>query len=288
MSQWDGKTKGTVFGYRVFLFAIRVFGVGVAYMILRSVTYYYYHFAKEGRQAIEQFYQQALSYTPQQATKLARTNFYIFGQTLVDRVAFLVGRGDTYSFEFNNEKYLHQMRDMGKGGVLISGHIGNWETAGNLLKDRVSSTVNVVMYEAEAQKVTQFLEATTGGSRFNIIAIKDDLSHVIKINNALSNNEFVAIHADRYLEGAKYMELDFLGKKAKFPLGPFLIASKFKAPFSFVFSLKEGKYHYKLNATEPCTDKMEPEDIAKLYVKHMEENVKEHPEQWFNYFDFYK
>lgn len=288
MSQWDGKTKGTVLGYRILLFAIRVFGLGVAYFLLRFVSYYYFLFAIEARQAMQQFYNQALQYSPAEATKLTRENMYIFSQTLVDRVAFLVGRGDKYTFEFNNEKYLHQMRDMGKGGVLISGHIGNWETAGNLLKDRVSSKVNVLMYEAEAQKVSQFLEATTGGSKFNIIPIKDDLSHVIKINNALSNNEFVAIHADRYLEGAKYIELDFLGKKAKFPLGPFIIASKFNAPFSFVFALKEGKYHYKLNATEPTTDKLAPEEIAKWYVRHMEENVKAHPEQWFNYFDFYK
>lgn len=131
------------------------------------------------------------------------------------------------------------------------------------------------------------MENTTGGSRFNIIPIKNDLSHIILINNALSNNEFVAIHADRFLEGAKYIEMDFLGRKAKFPLGPFIIASKFNAPVSFVFAVKKGKYHYELSSTQPIDERLKQEKFAESYVYELEKKVKATPEQWFNYFDFY-
>ena len=86
------------------------------------------------------------------------------------------------------------------------------------------------MVDAEAEKIKKLMDTETGGSQFTIIAIKDDLSHVIKINNALSNNELIAMHADRYTGQTKTIELDFLGKKAKFPYGPFLLASKFNAP----------------------------------------------------------
>ena len=60
------------------------------------------------------------------------------------------------------------------------------------------------------QKLKKVMESQTGGSKFNIIPIKNDLTHVIKVHNVLKNNELVAIHADRYLEGAKFLELDFL------------------------------------------------------------------------------
>ena len=110
---------------------------------------------------------------------------------------------------------------------------------------------------------------------------------MILINNALRNNEFVAIHADRFLEGAKYIEMDFLGRKAKFPLGPFIIASKFDAPVSFVYAVKNGKYNYELSATKPINERLTPEGFALQYVYDLEKKVKATPEQWFNYFDFY-
>ena len=80
---------------------------------------------------------------------------------------------------------------------------------------------------------------------------------------------------------------EFFGKMAKFPLGPFIIASKFRAPVTFVFAVKAGRYHYHLSASPVIDKKMSPEDIAQLFVKELEKKVKLHPEQWFNYFEFY-
>lgn len=288
MSQWDGKSKGNVLGYKIFLSILKKFGLPFVYFILRFVTFYYYLFANKNRKAIEQFYQVALKIPQKKIKQTARKNFFYFGQTLIDRAAFLIGKGDKFTYTFNNEKVLLEIKEKGIGGILLSGHLGNWETAGNLLKSRITPTINVLMLDEEEKRIKQYMQNTTGGSHFNIIPIKNDLSHVIKMKNALSNNEFIAIHADRYLEGAKFIELDFLGKKAKFPLGPFIIASKFNVPTTFVFSVKEEKYHYLLTATDPITKKLTPEEIARKFVLELEKKVTLHPEQWFNYFDFYK
>lgn len=288
MSRWDGKTLGPLIGYKIFVLLIKTFGLGCSYFILQFVSYYYFLFEKGKRNVMIEFYKSALLYSERDARKLTRKNFYLLGQTLVDGVAFLVGKGNRFTHSFNGEQYLIDMKNGGRGGILLSAHMGNWDTAGNLLRKRVTPTINVVMLDAEVEKVKAYMEMATGGSHFNIIPIKNDLSHVILINNALRNNEFVAIHADRFLEGAKYIEMDFLGKKAKFPLGPFIIASKFNAPVSFVFAVKNGKYNYDLSATKPVDGKLSPEEFAVLYVKELEKKVRTTPEQWFNYFDFYQ
>jgi len=288
MSRWDGKTKGSLTGYKIFLFFINTLGLGFAYGLLRVVTYYYYLFAAKPKQALLDFYQNTLHISSSEARKMARRNFYIFGQTLVDRAAFLLGKDRQFSHVFENEQYLIDIRDAGKGGILLSAHVGNWETAGNLLKGRITPTINIVMLDAEVENIKKYMDLSTGGSRFKVIAIKDDLSHVISIRNALVNNEFVAIHADRYLDGAKYIEMDFLGRKARFPYGPFVIASKFNAPVTFVFAAKDGKYSYHLSCTKPIEQKMKPEEIARLYVEELERKVKAFPEQWFNYFNFFQ
>lgn len=287
MSRWDGKTKGPLIGYQIFVFLIKTLGLGFSYLILQIVSYYYFLFEKDKRRIMIDFYKRSLGYLPTEAKKLTRKNFYVLGQTLVDGVAFLIGNDKKFTHTFSGEEFLIDMKNGGKGGILLSAHLGNWETAGNLLKKRVTPKINVVMLDAEVEKIKNFLHDTTGGSHFNIIPIKDDLSHVILINNALRNNEFVAIHADRFLEGAKYIEMDFLGRKAKFPLGPFIIASKFDAPVSFVYAVKNGKYNYELSATKPINERMTPEGFALQYVYDLEKKVKATPEQWFNYFDFY-
>lgn len=288
MSNWSGKSKGNVLGYRIFLNVIKLFGLQPTYFLLKIVTYFYYKFDKKSRTSIEVFYQKSLKFDAEKINKVTKQNFFYFGQTLVDRAAFLIGKGDKFTFDFNNEQCLIDIKNEGKGGVLLSGHVGNWETAGNLLKTRITPTINVLMLDEEEKKIKKYLEITTGGSKFNIIPIKNDLSHVIKIHNALKNNEFVAIHADRYIEGAKFIELDFFGAKAKFPLGPFIIASKFKSPLTFVFAVKTKKQHYLLSATTPIKEKLTPEEIAQQFVMEFENKIKAHPEQWFNYFDFYK
>jgi len=287
-NNWDGKTRGSLAGYKIFLFFIKFFGIGFAYALLRVVTFYYYLFAAKPKKALLNFYQNTLQIPGADVKKLVRRNFFIFGQTLVDRAAFLLGKDSDFTHTFENESYLIDMRNLGKGGILLSAHLGNWETAGNLLKGRITPTINIVMLDAEVQNIKQYMDLSTGGSRFKVIAIKDDLSHVIAIRNALINNEFVAIHADRYLAGAKFIEMDFFGKKAKFPIGPFIIASKFDAPVTFVFAAKDGKYSYHLSATPPITAKMKPEEIGKLYVAELENKVKQYPEQWFNYFNFFQ
>ncbi|MCF2447539.1 lipid A biosynthesis acyltransferase [Dyadobacter sp. CY345] len=288
MSRWDGKTKGSLLGYRIFLFFIKVFGLGAAYKLLKLVTFYYYLFAAKSKNALLGFYKETLHISGKPALNLVRKNFYIFGQTLLDRAAFLLGKDSVFAHTFENEQYLLDIRNGGKGGVLLSAHLGNWETAGNLLKGRITPTINIVMLDAEVESIKKFMELSTGGSRFKVIPIKNDLSHIISIRNALINNEFVAIHADRFLEGAKFIELDFMGKMAKFPYGPFIIASKFDAPVTFVFAAKDGEYSYHLSATAPITAKMKPEEIARLYVDELERKVRQYPEQWFNYFNFFQ
>ena len=47
MSQWDGKYKGTVLGYKIFVFLIQKAGVNAAYVLLYFVASYYFLFLKK-------------------------------------------------------------------------------------------------------------------------------------------------------------------------------------------------------------------------------------------------
>jgi predicted LPLAT superfamily acyltransferase len=104
----------------------------------------------------------------------------------------------------------------------------------------------------------------------------------------------VCMHADRFVENNKTRYVDFLGAPALFPLGPFLLAAAFNAPVSFVFAFKESDTHYHLygsksvekRADEPKKDYAER--LLSMFLSAVEGKVKQYPDQWFNYYDFWR
>jgi predicted LPLAT superfamily acyltransferase len=285
--KWDGKTKGSPLGYRFFIFCVRVLGIRIAYFFCLGVSGYFIAFATKPRNALIRFYQTGLGLSKAKARSYAAANFYRFGQILIDRIAFKTHRKKQYTFRFNNEEALIAMHAAGKGGFLFSGHLGNWENAGSLLGERITYDINVLMLDAEVQKIKELMERTLEKASFNLIPIKDDLSHLITIHQKLKNNEMIALHADRVQPGQKSFRLPFLNGVAEFPAGPFIMAYKFKVPLTFVFAVKAGRTHYELSATDPITSFDSPEQIAATYVNYLEKRVKETPKQWFNFYDYF-
>lgn len=292
MPSWQGKSKGTTFGYSIFVAVIKKFGVRPAYALLAVVAFYYFLFSFKTSKIIYGFYRKRLRYGRFSSLLKLYRNYYRLGQTLIDKIAIMSGAAVNFTFNFDGEENLRQITALQKGGLLLSAHVGNWEIAGYLLK-RLNTRINIVMFDGEHQKIKEYLKSVTGETTAKIIVIKNDLSHIFEINEALKNNELVCMHADRFVEGNKTIETDFLGSPAKFPLGPFLLAAKFKVTVAFVFALKETTFHYHFFSTEAKDYSMYEKDesvaqMLKGFAKAMEEKVKTYPEQWFNYYDFWK
>ena len=161
--KWDGKTKGSLWGYKFFVFCVNTFGLNVSYFFCYFVSAYYVLFAKKQRNGVMKFYQEAFGYSKKTARKKTFKNFYHFGQTLIDRVALQTKKKDALTYRFNNEMVLREMHENKTGGILISGHVGNWENAGNLIHHRITSAINIIMLDEEVEKVKAFLEMKTGG-----------------------------------------------------------------------------------------------------------------------------
>src|SRR5436190_2198171 len=243
MPQWQGKSRGNKLGYSIFVYVVRILGVKPAYLLLRFVASYYFLFSWSTSRFIYDFFHNRLGHSAVRSVVKVYSNYYVFGQTLLDKIIVMAGIENKFTYDFDGEENLHQIVRNGKGGILISGHVGNWEAAGHLLK-RLNSRINVVMYDGEHQRIKSYMDEVTGGRNFNVIVIRDDMSHVYEIGEALQKNELICLHADRFLDGNKTETLPFLGRDARFPLGPFLLAATFRVPVAVVFAFKESSTHY--------------------------------------------
>jgi predicted LPLAT superfamily acyltransferase len=293
MPQWQGKSKGTPLGYRIFVFIIRTFGVSFSYFVLRFVAFYYFMFSWNSTGHIYRYFRQRHRYGVLESVLKIYRNYYVFGQTLLDKVIVMAGIENKFTYDFDGEENLRDIVRGGKGGILLSGHVGNWEAAGHLLK-RLNTRINVVMYDGEHQQIKEYLETVTGGHKLNIILIKQDISHVYAMGEALQKNELICLHADRFMEGNKTKLSPFMGEDAQFPVGPFLLAASFRVPVSVVFAFKETTSHYHFFGSNLLTrtgDESKDEFVSRLtstFVGDLEQKVKMYPEQWFNYYNFWQ
>ncbi|MCB9045910.1 MAG: lipid A biosynthesis acyltransferase [Chitinophagales bacterium] len=290
-TSWEGRSRGTTLGYRIFVWLLRKGGLGAAYLLLRFVIIYYKLFVPAAIRPLRYFYSKRLAYSNKETSRLITRNLIVFGQTLIDKIAVLSGVADKLTFTHEGVENIEQLVKDGKGGILLSAHLGNWEVAGHLLK-RVNTVINIVMYDGEAEQVKQYMEQFESNRSFNIIFIKDDISHIYEMSAALARNELICLHGDRFRPGNRTMEHEFLGEKANFPAGPFILASKLKAPVCFVFAFKQTNFHYHFYAYPPKVYEGRGTTGMNImldeYVQVVEQKIKEYPAQWFNYFDFWK
>ena len=294
MATWKGQSRGNILGYKIFITLLKYVGLPPAYFILRFVALYFFFFTPASFRNIFYVYRHRLGFGFIRSILAVYQNYYVFGQVLLDKTATMAGFHTGFTFNFDGEDHLRNMAAANTGCLLISAHIGNFEMAGHML-ERLQSKVSVLMLDAEHQQIKQYLTLFTRKS-FQVIAIREDNSHVYDINRVLKNKEILCMHGDRFVKGSKSLACIFLGEKAHFPTGPFYLAMKYGIPVSFVFALKEGLRHYHFYATPPRYYPQQPspgkrdEMLSMLiadYVHAMEIKLRQYPYQWFNYYNFW-
>jgi predicted LPLAT superfamily acyltransferase len=290
MPSWQGKSRGNTTGFRIFVWVLKHAGVAPAYLLLRFVAFYFFLFSGKAFGYQYKFFRNRLGFSAWTALISIYKNYYWFGQTIIDRIVLMSGMNHPFHFEFEGEEYLREMVNQKKGGLLLSAHIGNWEIAGHLL-NRLGTDMHIVMYDGEQKELKDYLESITEKHSARIILIKNDLSHIYAIQDALNKNAFVCMHADRYLEGNKTIQGTLLDKTASFPAGPFLLARSFNAPVSFVFAMKDSSFAYHFYAGPPAIYSGDKDsavnEMLRAYCSSMENTIRKYPLQWYNYYDFW-
>lgn len=288
MSNWDGKSKGTLLGYKIFVFLIRKLGVKAAYGLLFFVASYYFLFLPKSNRSIYYYFRNRLGFSVWKSRVSVFKSYFTFGQTIIDKIAISAGLRNQFTYEFDGIETLRRLLAEKNGGVLISAHIGNFEIAEHFLSEvDPNFQINLVTIDQEHSAIKEYLERIKKPS-VKLILIKEDLSHIYEINQALANNELICFTGDRYTENVKYLTAPLLGQEARFPAGPFLIASRLRVPVAYVYVMKEANLHYHLYTREAQVKHRDAQALLESYTESVENMIKKYPLQWFNYFDFWE
>ena len=287
--EWEGKSKGTVLGYKIFIFFIRKLGVRAAYGLLYFVALYYVFFAGKSTRSIFYYFRKRLKYSWTKSVLSIYKSYYVFFKFFIDKAAISSGLQNRFTHECDGVENIIELLDKKQGGIMISAHVGNFEIAEFFFEEiDTRSQISLVTTDAEHKNIKEYMEKVTMRSNVKFILVKEDMSHIFEINNALSNGELVCFTGDRYMKGQKLLTESLMGKEANFPAGPFLLASRLNVPVLFVYVMKETNKHYHLYARQAEVKNRDAQGLLKKYTESVEWMLKKYPLQWFNYFDFWE
>ncbi|MFD1095980.1 LpxL/LpxP family acyltransferase [Salegentibacter chungangensis] len=288
MANWKGQSRGTVLGFRIYVYIIKKFGLYPAYFVLVFVAAYFLLFAFTSTKSTYYLFRKRLGYSRLNAAWNVYRSYFTFGRIQLDRVAITSGMKDKYTFEFDGMEYIDALLEKKRGGILLTAHIGNFNLARHFFEEKHSdAVVNLVITDFEHEQIKSYLDSVTGKAKVRTIVMKKDLSHIFEMNRALQNNELLVFAADRYLKGVKTYSEIFLGEKVKFPQGPFKLAARNEIPVLFVHLMREKNFHYHFYARPFEAENISAKELLKAYLENLEKMLRKYPRQWYNYYDYW-
>lgn len=291
---WDARSHGGYFGHWFFAQLMRL-GPGFAEAFLYPVVTFYLLVARSERRASEQYLTRVLGPT-HLLGRWVRSwrHLMAFARAYLDGAMVGVRGPGLFSFEHHGAEHLRGIAESGQGAVLLTAHLGTWELSSAMLKDAQGiSRVALVMFRSDAEALQRFIESMHGRRPRVITVGEGDLSS-LEILRAVREGELVAMQGDRTVD-TRDVRVPFFGRDARWPVGPWIVAAISGAPILLTFALRVGHRRYAFYADPPRTVRFAPgrskdeqlKEWIGAYVARVEQTLRAHPYQWFNFFDFW-
>jgi predicted LPLAT superfamily acyltransferase len=296
MSQKKGveRKRGNQLGFWFFSTAVKLFGLGGSYGLLYIVALYYLIVDRALVAA-------SLAYTrrrfPEHGALRQLFDVYLLfvnqGKSLIDRYAVAAGYRDM-AIDIRGYEELERLTEQGKGFILLTAHVGNWQIAMTVLS-RFGKTVYLMMRPEDNIAVKKALNIDSEEENVKIISTDDSLSGVIEAMKAIKKGSIVSIMGDRTY-GFSAAAASFLGDNVHFPYGAFSLASAVQCPIVVFLSAKTGVNNYIVDVSHiipaPAGVRGKKEEETQVALQEfadvLEEYVKAYPFQWFAFRDVWK
>jgi Kdo2-lipid IVA lauroyltransferase/acyltransferase len=217
--------------------------------------------------------------------------FANFGKYLVDFFRFsLIDKGyiDKY-VKIEGRHFLDNALTRGKGVIMSSAHLGNYELGG-LVLSAMGIPIDVVALKHRHEKVDVFFTQQRLKKGIGVIPVGTAVRRCFK---SLNQNRAVALVCDRDYFDNGY-PVFFFNKKTIIPKGPAIFSRRHNCPIVPVFMVRNQDDTFTLKILKPIepviTDNEQADlmDITKRVIIVIEQMIKEYPQQWFVFKRFWE
>jgi len=225
-------------------------------------------------------------------------HIHSFAEGIHDRLSLWAGSIEAFEFDLHGVEHLEKHFADKRGVFLVGAHLGSFDMMRGIAFEN-QIPVNIIMHSANAEKINDAFATLDPTSRTRIINADPNSPQAgFEVNRCLQRGEFVATLADRIPTGpaSRVAYADFLGERAAFPEGPFLLPTVLRVPIVLCVALRTGPRVYEVHFEvigdgEPVPKHLRQETVEKR-VKHfasrLEHYCEKTPFQWFNFHDFWQ
>jgi KDO2-lipid IV(A) lauroyltransferase len=252
----------------------------------RGVGAFVWHVVRFRRDVVLDNIRQAFGHemNEEQIRDTARRFYRQLGMTLMEFLAF--PRLDSTDIlelaEIQGQEYFDQVVSAGQGGLLVSGHFGNWELLGARVVAAGHKVNFIVKSQANARvdRVQNDIRARAG---IGIIRSGKNIKDMIL---ALRRQEFIGLLADQDA-GKDGVFCSFLGRPASVFRGTAYLAWKLKCPIvtGHILRLDDGRHRVIIDPPVFPDPEWDEETavtrLTEIHVQRLEAAVRMAPEHYF-------
>lgn len=287
------RERGSRAGIRALLLITRMIGRRGGRAVLRVIMFYFTLFAPSARRASRQWYERVTGHS---SFWTAYRHMLRFAEVAFDRVFFVRGELDHFEFDREGTQLLYDAVADGRGAILLGAHFGSFE-AMRAAGRHWNLPINILAHNDNARMIAAFLdEVSDGESKVRVIEIDPrERTYILEVQRCIDNGELVAILGDRLGLSDRSATVEFFGAPARFPTGPYIMASALRCPVLMVFGTYVAPRRYVLRC-ELLAKRIElPRQTrahataayVETFAGRLEHYARAAPDNWFNFFDFW-
>jgi len=256
----------------------------IFHAMLYPIAAYFYCVRRPERAASKQYLSRVLN-RPAKRREIFR-HFVQFAKVTADRFYFLSDTEHQVPVTFVGEAALERVLQQQRPGIFLAAHFGSFEAA------RVVGPERTKMING---RFVELLQALNPQMVDNIIdSEQGSVALGLSIADALKTGAWIGFLADRHRPGDRTVSHGFLGTPANFPIGPYIIASTFKAPIICAFChVTDQGYEVHCEVLSESVNierkyrQQQLQELSAKYVERLEHHARIAPYGWFNFYDFW-
>ena len=241
---------------------------------------------------LEDNFRRGLGVSPREARRLARRVFFEYGKATIDVWRM---RSEAFAPEIStfasDAALLARMRAGGKGFLLVTGHIGNWEMGAVTLRSHglTPAVVGQPELDPHVHAMRNQLRERLG---VESIDIGSSMATAFQVRAAIDKGRAVALLVDRAYPEDRVI-VSYLGRPTPFLRSPALLARFCGCDLVSGFFLRnpDGSYRNVWGNPIRADPSLSPDEDAHRVMTQVAEELGEvvrgNPTQWYNFYRFW-
>ena len=192
---------------------------------------------------------------------------------------------------FEGREHIDRAIARGKGTLILTAHLGNWEMGGIFLS-LMGYSLTVITAPDVEERLHNYRVRLRHEQKIKVVTLDDSLASSLAVLKALQANELVALLGDRDLFG-KGVAVRFFGQRVFFPIGPALLSYLSEAALIPTFVLMDQENKYRCIAEPPIALQRSgnrDQDLAEntqRIAAVLEKFIRRDPDQWYTFYDYF-